>query len=248
MTDDDLKQIEARLAAVTRGPWDLVDSRVEPWHFTAPNGATTPAGTVEWQILGGHGEGQSSDHGWAVLHGEAGRGEIHPRREDLLLAAHAPADVKAMAATIRELWQLLDLMRDQDGFSGGVVEGRRQVVDWLAATAKQCRDEAETRRLAEAGITEPIPCQDLRRQANDIDQLLMHIAADFGDIPPPLPHHALAAEVERLKTENGRLRESLHRVERYPNECVGMTHEEALDWVERVVRGAIVEAGDAGRV
>lgn len=89
--------------AATHGPWDLLDSRVERWWFTAPNGDSVPAGSVEWQILGGQPLGMSSDYGWALLHGKANRQQIHPRREDLLFIAVAregwPAAIgRAMAA------------------------------------------------------------------------------------------------------------------------------------------------------
>lgn len=192
MTDDDLKNIEERLAAATPGPWDLFDSRVETWHFTSPSGDAPREGTMQWQILGGQGEGQSSDHGWAVLHGKAGRGTIHPSRGDLLLAANAPTDIKAMAAAIRELWQLLDLMRDQDGYQAGVVEGRRECVEQLRVCSDDCKgyDLAHSRGLAQA----------------------VSVIENLHPLPPPLPHYALAAEVERLRTENAKLREETDRL------------------------------------
>jgi len=96
MTDSDVARLRElagealRLeAAATPGPWDLLDSRVEPWHFTAPNGDKPGDGCVEWQILGGAPAGRSTDYGWAVLHGEAGPGQTHPERADLLLAVAA---------------------------------------------------------------------------------------------------------------------------------------------------------------
>jgi hypothetical protein len=94
------------VSAATPGPWDLLDSRVEPWHFTAPNGGRPPAGCVEWQILGGQPPGMGSDWGHSLLSGSASRHEIHPRREDLIFAAAAregwPAAIRrALAAEAR---------------------------------------------------------------------------------------------------------------------------------------------------
>lgn len=92
MADTTIRAAAADLAvceAATPEPWDALDSRHERWHFTAPNGNAPPEGCVEWQILGGQGEGRSSDFGWAVLHGEASRHQIHPKRADLEFIALA---------------------------------------------------------------------------------------------------------------------------------------------------------------
>jgi hypothetical protein len=133
--EDLVRDLAADLAlceAATRGPWDLLDSRKERWHFTAPNGHGPPEGTVQWQILGGQPKGSGSrDYGYAVMGGRHGPGVIKPEHADLLLAALSregwPVAIRraiAAEARVKELEAEVERLRAEvERLSHAVVEG-----------------------------------------------------------------------------------------------------------------------------